>query len=294
MIKKVLISISVFLVLYFGVVQLQILFLKKSMNTPVSETSSSSELTHQVHVFSFAKYNPSGGKEIEIEGDTANLLQNTVLLSNVMAKAYAEEAAVTLTSDKGKYKKSENEVFLEKNVVATTENGTRLLTEELTIYPTEKKLSTEVDAQVKKDNIDIEGKGAAANTDLKKVKFKKNVTVIIQDTQNKQKNPTTITCDGPLVIDYEKNIAHFKKNVHAKDDRGTLKADFMDVYYNKASKRVSKIVALQNVIIENPEGNKTYSDSVIYLADEGRVILGGDTEALYYEDTDIKQEELFV
>jgi hypothetical protein len=45
--------------------------------------------------------------------------------------------------------------------------------------------------------------------------------------------------------------------------------------------KVSKIIARGNVMIENPDGNKTYSDSVIYLADEGRVILGGDTEALY-------------
>lgn len=69
----------------------------------------------------------------------------------------------------------------------------------------------------------------------------------------------------------------------AQDARGKLSADKMDVYYNKISKRVSKITAAGDVAIENPDGNKTFSDSVIYLADEGRIILGGDTEALYVE-----------
>ncbi len=134
----------------------------------------------------------------------------------------------------------------------------------------------------KKDNINIEGEGARGDSNLKKVKFKKNVTVVVQDPKAKAAGPTVITCDGPLTIDYEKNIAHFKENVVAQDARGKLSADIMDVYYNKVSRQVAKIVALGNVVIENPDGNKTYSDSVIYLADEGRIILGGDAEALYF------------
>ena len=85
------------------------------------------------------------------------------------------------------------------------------------------------------------------------------------------------------MVDYEKNIAHFKDNVVAQDSRGKLTADTMDVYYNRVSRRVSKIVAAGDVVIENPDGNKTFSDSVIYLADEGRIILGEDTEALYFK-----------
>ena len=83
-----------------------------------------------------------------------------------------------------------------------------------------------------------------------------------------------------------------KDNVEAVDERGKLIADIMDVYYNKISRGVSKIVALGNVVIQNPDGNTTYSDSVIYLADEGRIILGGDTEALYFEGDSSMDEEL--
>lgn len=291
--KRIILAVVAFILLYFGVVQLQIIWVRhRAASNPGVETKEDAD--HMVRVFTFSKYNSTGGKEIEIEGDTANLLDEVVLLSNVMAKAYAEEVAVTITSDKGKYRKNENQVDLEKNVVATTDNGTRLLTEQLIIHPSERTMETQLQAQVKKDNIDIDGLGAAGDTNLKKVQFKKNVTVVIQDAQDPSKKPTVVTCDGPLVIDYEKNIAHFKKNVVAKDDRGTLKADVMDVYYNRVSRKVSKIIALHNVVIENPDGNTTYSESVIYLAEEGRVILGGDTEALYYDDTRFNKEEFTI
>jgi len=92
-----------------------------------------------------------------------------------------------------------------------------------------------------------------------------------------------ITCDGPLVVDYDKNVARFHDNVVAEDQRGKLRADVMDVYYSKTTRRVSKIVATGNVVVDNPDGNQTYSDNVIYLAEEGRIILGGDAEALYKE-----------
>ena len=39
-------------------------------------------------------------REIEIEGDSADILSNTVQLMNVMAKAYAEEVPVTVTADR--------------------------------------------------------------------------------------------------------------------------------------------------------------------------------------------------
>lgn len=278
--KKFIIVIIAFILLYTGFVQWQVhwvgRFSPKTFD-PIDEK----EPSHHLYSFSFTKYASNGEKEIEIEGESADILSQTVSLLNVMAKAYAEEVPVTITSDRGNYDKLANKVRLQKNVVATTENGTRLLTEKLDIYPAKRYVETDIEAQVKKDTINVRGIGARGDSRLKKVKFKKNVTVVVQDPTKQDQRPTIITCDGPLVIDYEKNIAHFKNNVVAEDDRGKLTADQMDVYYNKVTRRVSRIVALGNVMIENPEGNRTYSDSMIYLADEGRVILGGDIEALY-------------
>ena len=242
MIKRLVFLFIALVVFYVFFVQVQIVITRKAKTSRAAEKPSEKP-AHKVYSFQFTKYTPEGQKEIEIEGDSADILTNTVQLMNVMAKAYAEEVPVTVTADRGE---------------------------------------NEVNTQVKKDNINVEGLGARADTQLKKVKFKKNVTVIVQNPDEKEAGPTTITCDGPLLVDYDKNIAHFKDNVVAQDNRGKLTADTMDVYYNRVSRRVSKIVAVGSVVIQNPEGNKTFSDSVIYLADEGRIILGGDTEALYY------------
>lgn len=284
MFKRIIILSGVFVLLYAGLVKLQMFVVSEDPNNAVTaRTDEKEETMHKVYSFSFSKYTPTGEKEIDIEGDSANILAKTVQLMNVVAKAYAEETPVTITSDEGQYDKEANIVHLQKNVVATTEDGARLLTEELNIHPSEKKVETPVEAEVKKDNINIDGTGAAGDSLLKKVKFKKNVTVVIKDSEEGGANPTIITCDGPLDIDYERNIAHFQKNVVARDGRGTLKADLMDVYYSRVSRKVSKMIATGHVVIENPDGNQTYSDSVIYLADEGRIILGGDTETLYYD-----------
>ncbi len=286
MIRRVVTACLFFVLFYTGVVWLQVFFQNRAELGKKNENSSSGETPHKLYSFSFAKYGNAGEKEIEIEGASANILAKSVELINVVAKAYAEETPVTITADRGDYDKISNKVYLKKNVVATTENGTRLLTEELQIHPSERRMETEAQAQVKKDNINVEGLGAAGDSNLKKVRFKKNVTVIVQDPVDKTNGPTEITCGGPLVIDYEKNVARFKDNVAAKDKRGKLTADVMDVFYDKSSRKVSKIVAEGNVTIENPDGNKTYSDNVVYLADEGRIILGGDAEALYYKGGD--------
>lgn len=291
MIKKAIVFCLAFVLLYTGVVYLQI-FIGNRWGKKQNTSSNNQDTTHKIYTFSFSKYTPAGEKQIEIEGDSANILDRTVTLMNVVAKAYAEESPVTLTSDHGDYDKELNKIRLQKNVVATTENGTRLLTEELQIHPDKHLMETDLQTQVKKDNIDVKGVGASGDSNLKKVEFKKNVTVVVQDPSDPKNGPTVITCDGPLVVDYDKNVAHFKKNVVAQDTRGKLSADTMDVYYNRVSKRVSKIVATVNVVIENPDGNKTYSDSVIYLADEGKIILGGDTEAVYYGGDNLQQGSL--
>jgi len=279
MLKRMILIAVLCLATYIVWIQFQVLSQKGIFK--IQKKEAKKEETQKVYFFSFTKYNPTGGKEIEIEGDSANILAETVDLLNVVAKAYAEETPVTITADRGKYEKKTNKVHIEQNVVATTQDGTRMTTEELDIYPDKHVLENEVQTTVRKNNINVDGIGARGDTSLKRVKFKKNVTVVVQPDKDSSEDPTVITCDGPLEIDYNQNIAYFKENVIAKDRRGTLYSDLMDVYYSKESKKVSKIVARGNVMIENPDGNKTYSDSVIYLADEGRVILGGDTEALY-------------
>ena len=258
-----------------------------------SLTAQEPETAQRVYSFSFSKYTDNGTKELEIEGDSADIFSQNVALINVIAKAYAEESPVTITADKGSLNRSTNDVVLNNNVVATTENGTRLITEQLQIHTSDKRMESDVETKVKKDNIHIEGMGATSDSEISKVTFKKNVTVVIQNPESEKKTPTIITSDGPLEVDYKRNIAHFSKNVVARHEQGTLTADYMDVIYEKESRRVSKIIARGNVVVVSKEGNKTFSDTAIYLAKEGRIILGGDVDAEYRKSTSNLDKSLF-
>ncbi|MBI4387722.1 MAG: LPS export ABC transporter periplasmic protein LptC [Candidatus Omnitrophica bacterium] len=281
MIKNIIRASAILILLYIGLVQFQLwLASKSSEQTQPIDSSTESKVLQKVYRFSFSKYDTNGKKELEIEGDSADILAKNILFTNVLAKAFAEDSPITITADSGVFDKTTNNVHLQKNVIATTNTGTRLLTEELEINPAGKTVETAVHAKVKRENIHVEGIGASGDSQLKKVNFKKNVTVVVQNLDTETKAPTIITCDGPLEIDYERNIAHFSQNVVAKDERGKLFADFMDVFYNQSTKKIYKIIATGNVIIINKDGHQTYSDNAIYLAEDGKIILGGDVEAV--------------
>src|SRR5258708_3724489 len=99
MIKRILAGVLLFVIFYTGVVWLQMFLQRRQMKTNPGAFSAG-EVPHKLYTFAFSKYNPAGGKEIEIEGDSANILNQTVELLNVVAKAYAEETPVTITADK--------------------------------------------------------------------------------------------------------------------------------------------------------------------------------------------------
>ena len=282
MVKQI-VKVSIALILFYVLLlQFQMWLASKDQKPEEVAESTTKNPLQKVYSFSFSKYDTNGKKELVIEGDSANIFSQNIFFINVLAKAFAEDSPITITADNGVFDKSTSNVHLHKNVIATTKTGTRLLSEELNIDPTSKTVETPVHAKVKRENINVEGVGATGDSELKKVNFKKNVTVVIQNANQTSSSavPTVITSDGPLEIDYERNIAHFSKNVVAKDDRGTLVADFMDVFYSQATKKVYKIISTGNVVITNKDGHTTYSDNAIYLADEGKVILGGDVEAV--------------
>lgn len=283
--KKFLLITIALVMAYVALIQWKLWFYTKhNAKIGIRNEQVQKETAQRVYSFSFSKYTEAGQKELEIEGDSADILSKNVELINVIAKAYAEESPVTITADQGSINRATNDIVLHKNVVATTETGTRLMTEELKIDSENKSLDSDVQTKVKKDNINIEGNGASSDSQLSKVIFKKNVTVVIQNPESNTSTPTVITSDGPLEVDYKRNMAHFSKNVVAQHDRGVLNSDYMDVMYDKNTRRVSKIIARENVTITTKEGNKTYSDNAVYLADEGRMVLGGDVEAEYYPE----------
>jgi len=284
LLKRLILSCIILMLGYAAFVHMQVHFFPKKFSPKKSKTETSTAST--VYRFSFSKYLTTGEREIEIEGDSANILGHEIQLMNVIAKAYAEETPVVITADQGVYDKTSGVVHLNENVVATTDTGARLLTEKLDIVSEKKRMESSVLTNVKTENIDVVGTEAIGDSALSNVKFKKNVTVSFRNPQEAGMKPTVITCDGLLEIDYEKNIARFNDNVVAVDHRGTLKADHMDVIYDKATEQLDRMIGTGNVEIIKPDGSSTLSESVIYYAKEGRTVLGGDPEVTAYQSED--------
>jgi len=100
------------------------------------------------------------------------------------------------------------------------------------------------------------GKGGMANSDEKRA-------VLNEDVKVRMEPSTTVFCDGPLEVEYNKNIAVFHKNVKVVDKDGKLFADKLTVEFDAGTKKLKQVVAEGNVKVK--KGNSyTLSEKAIY------------------------------
>lgn len=256
---------------------------KQTSKAEEPEIQPTSESEQTIKSFSLVGYSEAGKKKWEIEGAVAQIFADVVNLSSIAAKAYGEETQVTLTADEGTFDKTNNNVQLNKNVTAVTDEGTKLTTDSLTWDAKTDSIVTDKRVLVEKENLTVEGNGAVAQPGLKQVKLNNDVTV-------KVKPQTVITCDGPLEVDYKNNIAYFNNNVLVEDDRGKISSDKMEVFFQPKTKTIDKVIATGNVKIVRGE-NTTYSEQATYTAADGKVVLTGQPKlVIYNQEQFLKQK----
>ena len=169
--------------------------------------------------FSLVGYTQKGKKSWEVMGKSADIFSDIVRLTSVNANVYGEEENINLVGDKGAYDKTNGKMHLEDNVIITTQSGGRLSTDSLDWDRASQRVTTTDVVNIEKQNMKVRAKGLEGQPDLKKVFLKDDVQVELQeeqaasDTLLASKEPTVINCDGPLEIDYEKEVAIFNNNV---------------------------------------------------------------------------------
>ncbi|MEI8175744.1 MAG: LPS export ABC transporter periplasmic protein LptC [Candidatus Omnitrophota bacterium] len=219
--------------------------------------------------FNLEGYRKNGQKKWELSGAVANIFSNVIKLDYVTAKAYGDDSTLTLTAKKGVYDKNTKDIHLQDHVVGKSSDGTKIMADSLDWNQKTEKVTTDSVVKVQKDNFFSVGTGAVGSPSLKQVEMKKDVTVEIRDTP-----PTVITCDGPLVVDYQKNISILKDNVRINDPRGKITADMMKVIFDPVTRKITRVIAIRNVKIQR-EGNYTCSERAVYSVRDGRVRLVG-------------------
>jgi lipopolysaccharide export system protein LptA len=114
------------------------------------------------------------------------------------------------------------------------------------------------------------------------------------------KDKVIITCDGELVVDYDKNIASFYDNVKVERPDLIIYSDKMDLYFARGAdgaaatktdksmaSSIDRIVASGNVKIVRGE-NISYSETAEYKALEKKIILSGRPKLIFYSTGELK------
>jgi LPS export ABC transporter protein LptC len=243
----------------------------------------------QIGDFSLSGYGEKGKKAWDLSGKSADIVNEVVKLKDVVGNHYAEKDNINLTADKGRFDKKSGVVHLEDNVVITTSSGTKMTTDSLDWDRKQQVVSTLDAINLKRQDMNLSGEGARGQTALKQVALEKNVRLDIetQDKQESKKDKIVIICDGPLEVDYEKNIAIFNNNVKVEAPDLTIYSDRMQVYFTPkpaasskgeesavTSSSITKIVSEGNVRILRG-GNTSYSQEAVYTAMDKRIVLTG-------------------
>jgi LPS export ABC transporter protein LptC len=257
----------------------------------------------QIGDFSLSGYADKGKKSWDLAGKSADIFTDEVKLKDVNGNLYGKDENVNLTAKTGDFNKASGKVHLEKDVVITTSKGARLTTDSMDWDRKNQLVTTQDRVNIAKDNINITAVGAHGEPNLKKIALNRDVKVDINPALKAMADPsgldlkekTTITCEGSLEVDYEKNIATFNKNVRVERPDLTIYSDRMDMYFSagkesrKASEasslvgnnKIDKIVARGNVRIVRGE-NISYSEEAVYNAATSKVILSGRPRLVFY------------
>ncbi|MFH1622062.1 MAG: LPS export ABC transporter periplasmic protein LptC [Candidatus Omnitrophota bacterium] len=231
--------------------------------------------------FSLSNFGEKNKKTWDIVGDTLEVYGSLVNLTNIKADLYGEQEDMVLTADSGTFDRSEGKLHLQDNVIIVTESGAKMMTDTLDWLQKTETVSTEDQVNIYRENMEAKGVGATGHPDLKQVSLNKEVQVDISSEQEGELKKTTITCDGPLDINYLKQEAVFNENVKAYDGDSELYADKMTGYFDKESKKIVKIVAEGNVKILRGQ-DTSYSDKAIYDTETQKISLIGRPKLIFY------------
>ncbi|MBI3615272.1 MAG: LPS export ABC transporter periplasmic protein LptC [Candidatus Omnitrophica bacterium] len=188
-----------------------------------------------VSVFTLVGHSDNGRKKWEVQGETADLLGEIVQLSPVTARSFGD-VEVKLTANRGRYQKTTQDIYLQKNVVVTTSDGGRLTTESLQWWH-ERDMARTLDwLNISRPGMTVLGIGGVGFPKLKRARVERKITVTLQGEEGQ----TVVTCDGPMEVDYVQHKARFWRNVLVRDAQGFIRSDRLDVLLTSETNQIQE------------------------------------------------------
>ncbi|MFH1771927.1 MAG: LPS export ABC transporter periplasmic protein LptC [Candidatus Omnitrophota bacterium] len=229
--------------------------------------------------FYLSNLNEQGSCDWEVKGDEALISNEHVDIKEMDAKYYTEKDTIKVTSKKAKLNKENMDVHLQDDVQIENAEGMTLITDSLDWKQKNNSIATEDPVEINNDSMYIKAKGMQADTALKNVDFKEDIEVRVPDKENK--DFTTITCKGPLEIEYSTGTAVFYKDVIVENEQATLFSDKTTMFFDTQLKKIIKIVSEGNVKIVKDE-NVTFSEKATYWNEQERIVLEGRPRLIYF------------
>ena len=273
---------------------------------PVYEATDSSEvpeMEQKIISFNLSNYSDNGSRKWELRGDSANIMSEIIYLTNISVESY-DKPKINLTSDNGNYNKDSRVVTLDNNVLLETSDGIKLVTDSIQWDGATDVISTAKPVTITRSDVVANGVGAKALPEMKKLVLTKDVEVIIMSdvmggmpieelesvVEGNGESKAIITCDGPLEIDYENNIAVFNDNVKVDDKRGQIYSEVMSAHLDPVSKSIVRVVAEGEVKVIRGK-DSTYSQKAIYTTVDQKIILVGSPKIFIHADDEIAKVE---
>ncbi|MFA5088478.1 MAG: LPS export ABC transporter periplasmic protein LptC [Candidatus Omnitrophota bacterium] len=232
------------------------------------------EDAQQFEGFNLQGYTDGGEKSWDVNGDTADILGNTIKITNVVANSYGEQQ-MNLKAKTGTLDKQSGNILLEKDVVITSDSGAQLVTDSLDWQKNEDLVTTDDNVTITQEGMVATGKGMTAHPNLKLAQLNEDVTVKVNPEPDKIDSQTvTITCDGSLEIDQIGNKAIFSDNVLAVQVGRELKADKLELFFDPQTKKIKEMICTGNVVVTQGE-NQSYSEKAVYNGETQKLVLYG-------------------
>ncbi len=244
--------------------------------------------TQQLEGFNLNGYTTGGKKSWEINGDKADITDESIKVTNVNANMYDKQNA-NLKSKSGVINKVNGDVHLQDDVVLTSDRGTTMTTDSLDWSRNNDLVKTDDKVTIQDEKGTLTGTGLTGHPNLKKAQLNEDVTATIKAGQSTALSGSLvqITCDGPMEVDQQKMNAVFNKNVVARELQTgrQLQADKMTIWFDDKNKKLKKVVCSGHVIATQGN-NSTYADEMIYTGDDEKLIMTGRPKLIFDTGTE--------
>lgn len=238
----------------------------------------------QLEGFNLNGYTNNGKKSWEINGDKADISDQSIKVTNVNANMYDEKQNANLKSKTGVIDKANGDVQLHDDVVVTADRGTTMTTDSLYWSRNKDLVKTDDNVMIQDEKGTLTGKGLVGHPNLKQAQLNQDVTATIKTNQSKALSGSLvqITCDGPMEVDQQKMSAVFNKNVVARELQTgrQLQADKMTIWFDDKQKKLKKVVCTGHVVATQGN-NSTYADEMIYTGDDEKLIMTGRPKLIF-------------